>query len=368
MATASPASYLAALDAAWEAHLAPRAGAAPTVISLFAGGGGSSLGYRMAGYRELLAVEWDEPAIETLRLNLPDVPVWAGDITELPLKECLRLTGLVQGELDVLDGSPPCQGFSTAGKRQLHDVRNSLWREYVRLLEGLRPRAFVLENVPGLVKGKMRLVFSECYRALQACGYLASARVLNAAYFGVPQDRHRLVIVGVRDDLGIAPTHPRAETWPIPLRVPLGAATLLRSRMDADQLDPLDWQTPALDDAYGRLWARVSRGGCAADVIGKGYTNCVKPRLDRPCCTLPKTQTGRGFATVVHPIEPRALSVLEAKLISSIPPQYQLTGSYSERWARIGNAVPPLLIRAIATHLRQTVFELDTVQQQRDVA
>jgi DNA (cytosine-5)-methyltransferase 1 len=368
VATASPASYLTALDAAWQAHHAPRAGDAPTVVSLFAGGGGSSLGYRMAGYRELLAVEWDDHAVDTLRLNLPDVPVWAGDIAELPLEECLQLIGLAPGELDVLDGSPPCQGFSTAGKRQLHDARNGLWREYVRILEDLRPRAFVLENVPGLVKGKMRLVFSECYRALQACGYHVSARMLNAACFGVPQDRRRLVILGIREDLSITPTHPRAETWPIPLRVPLGAAHLLRGQLTDAATDPLDWETPALNDAYGQLWERVARGGCAADIIGKGYTNCVKPRLDRPCCTLPKTQTGRGFATVVHPIEPRALSVLEAKLISSFPPQYQLTGSYRERWARIGNAVPPLLIRAIATHLRQTVFELDTVQQQRDVA
>ena len=356
MVTASPASYLSTLDAAWQAHLAPRALAAPTVISLFAGGGGSTLGYRMAGYREVLAVEWDALAVQALQGNFPEVPVWAGDITDLSVEECLRRTGLVPGELDLLDGSPPCQGFSTAGKRQLHDARNGLWREYVRLLEGLRPRAFVLENVPGLVKGKMRLVFAECYRALNACGYQVSARVLDAAYFGVPQHRRRLVILGIRDDLGLVPTHPAAETWPISLRVALEAAKLLPDQLDTAEIDPVDWETPVLDDAYGRLWARVPRGGCAADVIGKGFTSCVKPHLDVPCCTLPKTQTGRGFATVVHPLEPRALSVMEAALISAFPPQMRFSGSYAERWARIGNAVPPFLTRAIATHLRQTVL------------
>ena len=89
----------------------------PTVISTFAGCGGSSLGYQMAGYRELLAVEWDDNAVETFRLNFPDVPVYHGDIAALSVEECLSLAGLKSGELDVFDGSPPCQGFSTAKLR-----------------------------------------------------------------------------------------------------------------------------------------------------------------------------------------------------------------------------------------------------------
>ena len=97
------------------------------MISLFAGCGGSSLGYSMAGYRELLAVEWDDHAVETFKLNFPDVPVWHGDIAELSVEECLRLAGLRPGQLDVLDGSPPCQGFSTAGKRKIDDGRNQLF-------------------------------------------------------------------------------------------------------------------------------------------------------------------------------------------------------------------------------------------------
>ena len=127
-------NYPAHLEACWQEHLAPRAADAPTVVSLFAGCGGSSLGYSMAGFRELLAVEWDEHAVETFKANFPDVPVWQGDIAELSIEECLRLTGLQPGELDVLDGSPPCQGFSTAGRRKMDDGRNQLFQEYVRLL------------------------------------------------------------------------------------------------------------------------------------------------------------------------------------------------------------------------------------------
>jgi DNA (cytosine-5)-methyltransferase 1 len=137
--------YPAFLEACWHEHLKPKAKDAPTVISLFAGCGGSSLGYSMAGYRELLAVEWDDHAVKTFKLNFPDVPVWHGDIADLSVERCMEMAGLSgQGELDVLDGSPPCQGFSTAGKRKMDDDRNQLFREYVRLLQGLKPKVFVM--------------------------------------------------------------------------------------------------------------------------------------------------------------------------------------------------------------------------------
>lgn len=139
--------YPAFLGACWQEHLRPKADNAPAVISTFAGAGGSSLGYSMAGFRELLAVEWDDNAVETFKLNFPDVPVYHGDIAKLSVDEVLKMTGLKVGELDVLDGSPPCQGFSTAGKRQLDDPRNQLFREYVRLLRGLRPKVFIMEYV-----------------------------------------------------------------------------------------------------------------------------------------------------------------------------------------------------------------------------
>ena len=193
--------YPAHLRACWQEHLEPREPDAPTVISLFAGCGGSSLGYSMAGYRELLAVEWDDHAVETFRLNFPDVPVWHGDIAELSVEECLRIAGIKPGEFDVLDGSPPCQGFSTAGKRKMDDGRNQLFREYVRLLRGLQPKVLVMENVSGMVKGKMKLIFAEIMRELKASGYQVSARLMNAMYFGVPQSRERMIFIGVREDI-----------------------------------------------------------------------------------------------------------------------------------------------------------------------
>jgi DNA (cytosine-5)-methyltransferase 1 len=361
VATASPVRYLARLESAWAARNAPRLSSAPTVISLFAGGGGSSLGYQMAGFRELLAADWDENAVVTLRHNNPGLDVLHGDIAEQTVRDILVRTGLATGELDVLDGSPPCQGFSMAGKRHLEDPRNSLFREFVRILQGLQPRAFIMENVAGMVKGKMRLVFVDCLQSLKACGYDVSARVLNAMYFGIPQQRQRLILIGTRRDLNVAPSHPRPITAPHPLRDALGAARLA----PASHGEPVT--LPPLDDRYGRLWDQVPLGGNASDVLGTGYSSCVKPHPDRPSPTLPKTQTGRGFATVVHPFEPRALTIAEAAYTSSYPPAYHFVGSYTERWARIGNSVPPLFMAAIASHVRNHLLGHDTVPVQ-DVA
>ena len=113
----------------------------------------------------------------------------------------MKITGLQPGELDVLDGSPPCQGFSTAGKRKMDDGRNQLFREYVRLLQGLQPKVLVMENVSGMVKGKMKLIFAEIMRELKASGYHVEARLMNAMYFGVPRSRERMIFIGVREDL-----------------------------------------------------------------------------------------------------------------------------------------------------------------------
>ncbi len=194
--------YLEILESAWQDHLAPRDENAPTFISIFAGGGGSSLGYSMAGYRELLAVEWDRNAVITFKLNFPDIPVYQDDIAKLSVRECMELAGLSEpGQLDLLDGSPPCQGVSTAGKRLLNDPRNQLFREFVRLLCGLKLKVFVMENVSGLIKGKMKLLFAEIMRELKASGYQVRCKLMNTMYFHVPQSRERLIWIGIRNDL-----------------------------------------------------------------------------------------------------------------------------------------------------------------------
>lgn len=336
--------YLTILEQAWQDHLKPKPDNAPTVISTFAGCGGSSLGYSMAGFRELLAIEWDDNAVATFKLNFPDVPVYHGDIAKISVEQVLEMTGLQPGELDVFDGSPPCQGFSTAGKRVMDDPRNQLFREYVRLLRGLKPKVFVMENVSGMVKGKMKLIFVDILRELKASGYRVSARLLNAMYFNVPQSRQRLIFIGVREDLGVEPSHPKAENKPF---------SILDSIYDVDTSG-----TPPFNDKYAKLWDKISPGSNAQSIIGKGYNSCVKPNPNKPAPTLPKTQTGRGFATIAHWSEKRAMSVGEAKRVASFPDDFKFIGDYSTQWMRIGNSVPPLFMRSIARHIRSAILDI----------
>ena len=327
--------YPAILAEAWAQHLAPRESGASTVVSLFAGCGGSSLGYSMAGFRELLAVEWDDNAVETFKLNFPGVPVYHGDIAKLSVEECLSLTGLEPGQLDVLDGSPPCQGFSTAGKRNLDDPRNGLFREYVRLLRGLRPKVFVMENVSGMIKGKMKLVFAEAMRELKASGYKVSARLMNAMYFHVPQSRQRLIFIGVREDVGKEPSHPVAQAGPI----------TVREGWRGLSVDPAELQLTPL---YARYWHQSRPGGS----LGK-LKATKRLTFDRPSYTIVKTEGNGGL---YHPAECRMLHLSEFKRIASYPDDYAFSGSRKDWQERIGNSVPPLFMRAIARHIRQELL------------
>src|SRR3990167_3058855 len=331
--------YLDILDAAWQQHLAPRAENAPTVISTFAGAGGSSLGYSMAGYRELLAVEWDNNAVETFKLNFPDIPVYHGDIAKLSVEQCMDMAGVAAGELDVLDGSPPCQGFSTAGKRVLDDPRNQLYHEYVRLLRGLQPKVFVMENVSGMVKGKMKLVFAECIRELKASGYQVKACLINAMYFNVPQSRQRMIFIGIRDDLGIAPSHPRAAGRPFTVQDAIGDIKLSDSDIKETQLT----------DLYKSYWHSASYG----QTVGMLNQN-IKLHPDRPSKTL---QKGEGNGGVYHPFECRSLSQIEMARLGSFHERFCFIGGKRFAKDRIGNSVPPLFMRSIAAHIREHILE-----------
>lgn len=193
-----------------------------SVVSAFCGAGGSSLGYEQAGGKVLLAVDNWPSAVETYRMNFPETPTFAYDIAKLSVEECCRLAQVLPGQLGILDGSPPCQGFSMIGGHDFADRRNRLYEEFVRLLRGLRPKAFVMENVSGMVKGHNKLIFADCLRAMKHAGYRVRARLLNVAYFGVPQERRRIIFVGVREDLGIEPCHPRAQGEPRTVRQALG--------------------------------------------------------------------------------------------------------------------------------------------------
>lgn len=327
-----PSAYIRRLEDLWTAAHAPRSPDAPTVISTFAGAGGSSLGYAAAGFRELLAVEWNAAAAETFRANFPAVPVHLGDIQALEVQQVLDACQLHPGDLGVFDGSPPCQGFSTAGTRQLDDPRNQLFRAFVRLLRGLQPRAFVMENVSGLVKGKMRPLFVEILEELRASGYVVRAAVINAGDFGIPQERLRTIFLGARDDLGLVPAFP---------------ALPARQRVTVDHALghlPFGDHTVRAPEALAK-WKRSPIGH------RKKFNTPKINRLD-PNDRAPTIVSVPPYHWhVARPIDPE-----ECALLQSFPPGFTLRGTKGERQRQVGNAVPPLLMEAIAREIRKSIL------------
>lgn len=337
-------TYKDTLDAAWAAHLEPRTADAPTVVSTFAGCGGSSLGYSMAGYRELLAVEWDDHAAVTFRRNFPDVPLFHGDIAAYDPASL----GLAPGELDVFDGSPPCQGFSTAGRRQVDDPRNQLFREYVRLLTYWQPRVLVMENVAGMVKGKMRLLFTEILHELKGAGYHVSAKLLNAALLGVPQSRPRLVFVGVRTDLALPPAHPQPVA---PRRSVRDAFTDLEQTGVSRRLEPrVQILAPLLKPGVNGSKYLTSRGK-------KGNFHGVhRLRWNYPAQTIICYGALKG--SILHPDKNRCITTGEMARLQSFPDSFDWGQStYGQIGYRIGNSVPPLMMRAVAQTIRDRILE-----------
>ena len=193
-------------------------------VSTFSGCGGSSLGYKMAGFRVLWANEFIPAAQDTYRANHHGTILDTRDIRTVQPADILEAIGMQAGELDLFDGSPPCASFSTAGKREAgwgkvkaySDTKqrtDDLFFEYTRLVKGVQPKVFVAENVSGLVKGTAKGYFLEVLAALKECGYTVSAKLLDAQWLGVPQMRQRVIFVGVRNDLvakyGVKPVHPK---------------------------------------------------------------------------------------------------------------------------------------------------------------
>jgi DNA (cytosine-5)-methyltransferase 1 len=183
------------------------------VVSLFAGGGGSSTGYRMAGGKVLAINEFIPEAIATYQANWPTTKILPGDIRKLTGEDILKAIGKESGQVDILDGSPPCSAFSTAGSREkgwgkkksYSDASQSnvedLFFEYIRILRDIKPKVFVAENVSGLAKGVAKGYLNKILRELRVSGYTVTCKILDAKWLGVPQSRTRTIFVGIRNDL-----------------------------------------------------------------------------------------------------------------------------------------------------------------------
>lgn len=351
------------------------------VVSTFSGCGGSCLGFRMAGFRVVWASEFVPAAQETYRANHPGAHLDTRDIREVRPEDILEQTGLAAGEVDVMEGSPPCASFSTAGKRQAgwgqvrpySDTRqrtDDLFFEFARVLRGVRPKVFVAENVSGLVKGTAKGYFKDILRALKGCGYVVEARLLDAQWLGVPQARQRVIFVGVREDLGVGPAFPKPLPYRYSVRDALPGIASQHwdgkgafKAIDRPATEPSltitvnnDYQLTACEGvppvepeaaigrfAIGREYDNVPVGGNSAR-----YFNLARPDPDKPCPTVTQTGGTTGAAAVVHPTQRRKFTIAELKRLCSFPDDFTLTGSYSQRWERLGRAVPPVMMCHVA--------------------
>ena len=302
------------------------------VVSTFSGCGGSCLGYKMAGYNVVWANEFVDEAAKTYRANFPDVELCQTDIRKVDPKALVDKFG----EIDLLDGSPPCSAFSTAGTvnkgwdkvKQYSDVSqrvDDLFFEYARFLDVIKPRAFIAENVSGLTKGVSKGYYNMILKTLSK-GYNVKAFLLNAAAFGVPQARQRLFFIGARKDLGHKPTPPPQNQFKARIR-------------DFEELR-------SIRDVLG--------GGSKDRWIG---INRPYPTVTARIGGLSRTayMSANGWVRDRDGSE-RKLTIDEGKFICSFPADFHLTGKLVQQWERIGRSVPPILMANISSHVRRTIL------------
>ncbi len=330
-----------------------------TALDLFSGCGGLSLGLEQAGFKVVGAIELDQLAAETYAMNHQGGKLWVRDIRKVPVLEVMRELGLAPGELDLLAGCPPCQGFSTLttlnGKHRMRDERNDLVLEFLRFIRGLRPKAVMMENVPGLIRNTRS---ARLRKELHKLGYSCEMKVLNAKDFGVPQRRRRFVLMAVKGknvQIDFAPCLEKEVT----VREALGT---LKGRTRRDQLHHM------LHKPSAKVLTRIQRipkdGGSRNDLGRRYQLDCHKRNdgfkdiygrmhWDKPSPTITGGCFNPSKGRFLHPSKDRPISMREAAVLQSFPVDYK----FSTRRGKIavaqmiGNALPPEFIRRQAVHL-----------------
>lgn len=314
--------------------------------SLFAGFGGSSLGYKMAGFQVVFALEFIEAARLAYSLNFPDTPVVGDDIRSTDPIECISRFGIQKGELDVLDGSPPCASYSTAGKRE------KLWGKvkaysdkaqrtddlvdvFAKWIIDIQPKSFVFENVKGISSGKASGVLRNFIAMLRGANYVVDSRVVDASLLGVPQARPRVFTIGIRSDF-----QKSRFVFPKPNSKRPSISDAFSGEERLAPVEPDCWSTGY---AIESEWRKAGEGGKS-----RRFFNLMRSHRNRPCPTITATHAQRGAASVMHPTECRKFSIAELKRLCSFPDDFQVVGTYQQRAERFGRAVPPLAMKYIA--------------------
>ena len=381
-------------------------------VDFFSGAGGLSCGLRMAGFESILGSDIHPVYAETFALNHPGTHVITKDIRELSEQDILDLTGLKPGELDLIAGGPPCQGFSVnAPVRSLDDQRNHLFKDYLRIAEILRPKAILIENVPGLVSLGKGTVVEAIYNQFKKMGYSVAHKILFAGHYGVPQMRFRTIFIALRDGGRIEfpePTHyaqavanftgakelcikmsplfsqhlkKQATVWNAISDLP----ELIPGQVinDADyEVEPQSELQTLLREGSVRIYNHacaklgkanldrlkyIPQGGSWRDIpydmLPAGLQRARRSdhtkrygRLhpDAMCSTI-LTKCDPHWGSFFHPTQDRAISVREAARMQTFPDRYVFTGNLTQQFEQVGNAVPPLMAKALGETIRKLI-------------
>lgn len=374
----------------------------PIGVDLFSGVGGMSLGFEQAGFDVVAAVEIDPIHAAAHAFNFPETTVIARSVTELSGQDIREIAGIGDRKVDVVFGGAPCQGFSMIGKRALDDPRNGLVRDFVRIVRELDASYFVFENVKGITVGRHRAFLDELIGEFDSAGYQVETRwkVLNAASYGVPQNRERLILMGVKKGLTL-PRYPGARTRPAGSQkgpLPEGPsckdalddlpnAEKFERLIDGDSVATSSWGTPS--EYAGEMRCRGGEGW------HYGYVRCWEPHVltssartehtaisrRRFSETLPGqvepisrffrlpsegvsntlragTDAARGAFTSPRPIHykhDRCITVREMARLHGFPDWFRLHATKWHGARQVGNAVPPPLARAVAGALLEAM-------------
>ena len=365
-------------------------------IDLFCGCGGFSYGFQQAGFDMALGIDMWKDATVTYKHNFPNACVINEDITSISSDDILSKLNMSADDIDVIIGGPPCQGFSVSGKRMIDDPRNKLYKSYVKVVSIVKPKFFVMENVKG-----MKSVSSQVIEDFTKIGYSVSCRILNAKDYGVPQNRERLIFignrVGINNDLLFDEIESISATIPnytladalYGLR-PLKASRKRNSteidsetsgrkiektqaihstnyldliNQNKDSLITFNHKSRFNNDRDIEIYGRLNQGDRSddpkiADIMPYGRRNDIfkdkyfKLEEDKVCKTI-TAHMKFDCNMYIHPTQARGLTPREAARVQSYPDDYFFRGAYTKTYMQIGNSVPPLLGRAIASVVKK---------------
>jgi len=347
-----------------------------TIIDLFAGCGGLSFGLSRAGFKVLLGVDNWQDALDTFQYNHAEAKIICQDVTKLSSGEIKKTAGR---KIDIIVGGPPCQGFSLSGPRNFYDERNRLYLEFLRVVKEIKPRAFIIENVPGLSGLFSGQVKERVIKEFSNLGYVVNAKILNASDYGVPQNRKRIFFVGLKNGELFdfpAPTHfeTDGEAFLNIVRPKITVGQAISDLPEPSEQEKTSYQNMPKSE-YQVMMRSASRfiynhvatehSSRTVEIIslvpeGKNYKflpedlqktrnfHIAWTRLDR---SKPAPTVDTGHRHHFHPVANRVPTVRESARLQSFPDAFIFKGTKTSQYKQVGNAVPPLMAEALGKQL-----------------